>query len=241
MMMSVEKDPLRALPWYQCFTRVRVGPASCATLMNCYSSMNLVSKTMVDALNLLLIEHPEPYELWWKDRFVNIMHRIEVRFTLCGYGDRVMCDVLPVHMHTCSILLGKPWTDKRQLPYHSLGEFSFVHGGQYVSLESYTSENYMADRRKRDIAQAASEVNTKKVEAAEIFMDIVPSVNKSTTEENEPKPRTVLLQGGEDDMVITNRYANYCIGRDLVGMKERKKKGRGACKFWKRLARRKSA
>ena len=43
MMMAVEKDPLRALPWYQCFTRVRVGPASCATLMNCYSNMNLVS------------------------------------------------------------------------------------------------------------------------------------------------------------------------------------------------------
>ena len=77
MMMSAEKDPLRALPWYQCFTRVRVGPASCATLMNCYSGMNLVSQTMVDALNLPLIEHPEPYELWWKDKFVKIMHRVE--------------------------------------------------------------------------------------------------------------------------------------------------------------------
>jgi len=64
MMMAVEKDPLRSLPWYQCFTRVRVGPTSCATLMNCYSSMNMVSQTMVDALNLLLIEHPKPYELW---------------------------------------------------------------------------------------------------------------------------------------------------------------------------------
>ena len=112
MMMSVEKDPLRSLPWYQCFTRVRVGPTSCATLMNCYSGMNLVSRTMVDALNLPLIEHPEPYELWWKDKFVKIMHCVEVRFTLCGYGDLVMCDVLPMHMHTCSILLGKPWTDK---------------------------------------------------------------------------------------------------------------------------------
>ena len=58
MTMSAEKDPLRALPWYQCFTRVCVGPASCATLMNCYSNMNLVSRTMVDALNLPLMEHP---------------------------------------------------------------------------------------------------------------------------------------------------------------------------------------
>ena len=63
IMMAVEKDPLCPLPWYQCFTRVCLGPASCATLMNCYSSTNMVSQTMVDALNLSLIEHPEPFEL----------------------------------------------------------------------------------------------------------------------------------------------------------------------------------
>jgi hypothetical protein len=69
---------------------------ACA-LMNCYSSMNLASQAVVDALNLPLVEHPE----------------LEVRFTLCGYDDLVTCDVFPMHMHTCSILLGKPWTDKR--------------------------------------------------------------------------------------------------------------------------------
>jgi hypothetical protein len=158
MMMSVEKDPLRALSRYQCFALVRVGLASCATLMNCYSGMNLVSKTMVDALNLPLFEHPEPYEFWWKDKFVKIMHCFEVRLILSGYDALVMCDVLPMRMHTCTILLGKPWTDKRQLTYHSVGEFSFVHGGQYVPLDSYTSLKYMADRKKRDIAQPASEV-----------------------------------------------------------------------------------
>ena len=63
MIMLGAKDPLCALPWYQCFTCMRVGPASCVTLMNCYSGMNLVTQSMVDALNLSLIEHPEPYEL----------------------------------------------------------------------------------------------------------------------------------------------------------------------------------
>ena len=69
MVMAMEKDPLRVLPWYQCFMRVHVGPTSCAPLMNCYSSMNLVSEIVGYALNLPLIEHPEPYELWWKDKF----------------------------------------------------------------------------------------------------------------------------------------------------------------------------
>ena len=69
MVTAMEKDPLRALPWYQCFMRLRVGQANSATLMNCCSSMNLVTKTIVHALNLPLIEQPEPYELWWKDKF----------------------------------------------------------------------------------------------------------------------------------------------------------------------------
>ena len=69
IVMAMEKDPLRALPLYQCFTCLRVGLANSATLMNCCSSMNLVTKTVVHALNLPLIEQPEPYELWWKDNF----------------------------------------------------------------------------------------------------------------------------------------------------------------------------
>ena len=67
--MAMKRDPLRALSWYHCFMCVCVEPASCAVLMNCYSSMNLASKTIIDALNLPLIEHPELYELWWTDKF----------------------------------------------------------------------------------------------------------------------------------------------------------------------------
>ena len=126
MVMAMEKDPLRVLPWYQCFMRVHVGPTSCAPLMNCYSSMNLVSEIVGYALNLPLIEHPEPYELWWKDKFYQDHASRRRSFTLCGYGDLVVCDVLPMHMHVCSILLGKSWMDMRQLTYHYDGEFSFV-------------------------------------------------------------------------------------------------------------------
>ena len=82
-------------------------------------------------------------------------------------------------MHTCTILLGKPWTDKRQLTYHSVGEFSFVRGGKYIPLDTYTSEKYMDDRKKRDNAQAASEVKKKKKpEAPENFLVVVHSANK---------------------------------------------------------------
>ena len=113
MVMAMEKDPLRVLPWYQCFMRVRVGPASCAMLINFYSSMNFVSKTVVDALNLPLIEHSQPYEFWLMDKFDQDHASRRSSFPLCGYGDLVVCDVLPMHMLVCSIMLGKPWTDMR--------------------------------------------------------------------------------------------------------------------------------
>ena len=143
MVMAMEKDPLRVLPWYQCFMRVHVGPTSCAPLMNCYSSMNLVSEIVGYALNLPLIEHPEPYELWWKDKFYQDHASRRRSFTLCGYGDLVVCDVLPMHMHVCSILLGKSWMDMRQLTYHYDGEFSFVRKGRF-RLRSVISDGLRA-------------------------------------------------------------------------------------------------
>ena len=142
MVMAMEKDPLRALPWYHCFMRVCVRPASCAMLINCYSSMNFVSKTVVDALNLPLIEHSKPSEFWLMDKFDQDHASRRSSFPLCGYGDLVVCDVLPMHMHVSSILLGKPWTDLRQLSYHYDGEFSFVRKGLLIPHDSYNLEQY---------------------------------------------------------------------------------------------------
>ena len=79
--------------------RVSVGLASCAMLMNCYSSMNLVSKSVVDSLNLPLIEHPEPCELWWTDKFYQDHASCRSSFPLHGYGDLVVYDLHPMHMH----------------------------------------------------------------------------------------------------------------------------------------------
>ena len=67
---DVDEEGIHCVPCLATIAlHVRVGPASCAMLMNCHSSMNLVSKTIIDALNFPLIEHPESYELWWTDKF----------------------------------------------------------------------------------------------------------------------------------------------------------------------------
>ena len=209
MVIAMEKDLLRALPWYQCFMRVRVGPASCAMLINCYSSMNFVSKTVVDALNLPLIEHSEPYEFWLTDKFDQDHASRRSSFPLCGYGDLVVCDVLPMHMHVSSILLGKPWTDLRQLSYHYDGEFSFVWKGRLILLDSYTLERYKADRQRRDHALEAIDVKVLNdqdkagmdIQHAEFLASTVSA--DAYAETIYLTPRRVSFQGGEDDMANT--------------------------------------
>ena len=72
-------------------------------------------------------------------------------FPLCGYDDLVVCDVLPMYMHVCSILLEKSWTDRRQLTYHYDGEFSFVQKGRLpsryvVSHEMHAGYVYLGGR-----------------------------------------------------------------------------------------------
>ena len=62
-------------------------------------------------------------------------------------------------MHVCSILLGKPRTDRRKLTYHYVVEFSFVRKARLILLDSYTLERYMADRQRHDHAQEAIDVN----------------------------------------------------------------------------------
>ena len=64
-MSQCEKDPSRALSWFQIYTRVKVGKFSCAMMIDRSSKINLASQTLVDALKLAVIEHPDPYKLAW--------------------------------------------------------------------------------------------------------------------------------------------------------------------------------
>ena len=124
-MSQCEKDPLRPLSWLQIYTRVEVGATTCATMLDRSSKINLVSKSLVDALQLSTTEHPEPYRLLWQGNFVTIKNQVEVCFRFCGHTDFVLCDVLPQHMSVCTFILGQSRTEKRELQTDKSGTFSW--------------------------------------------------------------------------------------------------------------------
>ena len=196
-MSQCEKDPSRALSWFQIYTRVKVGPTTCAAMFDRSSEINLVSQTLVDALKLVVIEHPDPYKLRWQGKFVTIKHQVEVTFGFCGFTNSVFCDVLPYHMYMCSLILGKSWTKKRELQidksgYFSWRKFQIFRNGRWIYFEAYSSEQYLEDRKRRDRAHAA--INAKK-EVEQILLEkkkaedsLVGTKNISSHEKNKEKP-----------------------------------------------------
>ena len=115
-----------------------------------------------------------------------------------------------MHMHVCSILLGKPWTDLRHLSYHYDGEFSFVWKGRLILLDSYTLERYKAYHQRRDHAQEAIDVKVLN-DQDKAGMDIQHAEFLASTvfanahvEKIESKLRTVSFQWGED--VYVSRF-----------------------------------
>ncbi|RDY03940.1 hypothetical protein CR513_12402, partial [Mucuna pruriens] len=69
----------------------------------------LASKRLVKKLTLPTIVHPRSYKLLWLTKKVEFLvdKQVEVMFTLGGYKDKVVCDVVP--MEAIHLLLGRPW------------------------------------------------------------------------------------------------------------------------------------
>ena len=81
----------------------------CKVIVDSGSTDNLVSREMVEKLELETIAHPSPYKVSWiqKGHQVNAIEQCLVEFKIGGYKDEILCDVIP--MDVCHVLLGRPW------------------------------------------------------------------------------------------------------------------------------------
>ncbi|KAL5770417.1 hypothetical protein ACOSP7_014571 [Xanthoceras sorbifolium] len=92
------------------------------------SGMNVISKAVVERLNLPQQPHPTPYRVSWINdvNTVPVKYRCLVKFSLgTNYVDEVWCDVLPITV--CHLLLGRPWLYDRRVVYDGFkNSYSFV-------------------------------------------------------------------------------------------------------------------
>ena len=89
-------------------TRCVVDSKGCFVIIDGGSCANLASTYMDEKLGLPTTKHPEPYTLQWMNEcgMVKVKSQVLVSFSIGGYSDEVLCDVVP--MQACHMLLGRP-------------------------------------------------------------------------------------------------------------------------------------
>jgi hypothetical protein len=148
----------------------------CKLIVDGGSASNMISKDVVESLSLPIWEHPKPYYMQWINGVgkLKVTHRVKIHFTMDGYVDKVECDVLPLHV--CHLLLGRPWQhDVNALHHGRTNMYSFMHKGEFYTLLPKDAEDIKC--------------------TIEVF--------KTKSARHRLKPRTVSLQGREDDAVIS--------------------------------------
>lgn len=131
-------------------SRCKVQSASCAFTIDDLSAVNLVSIELMEKLNLFTCSHPDPYLLEWTSCNLSITRRVKVPFLLGEFSDNVECDVVPVPMSSCHILLGWQWMKSHQLESDfSTNSYSLLHKGRHMILRPMPSTMFLLDREKR--------------------------------------------------------------------------------------------
>lgn len=103
--MLVEAPQKKTLFRTSCKSHEKV----CKVVIDSSSTKNLISKEIVDKLNLEKIPHPNLSHVSWltKGKKPRINEQSWVDFVIKDYKDKVLCDI--VDMEICHLFLGHPW------------------------------------------------------------------------------------------------------------------------------------
>ena len=150
----------------------------CKVIIDGGSFTNAISSDVVHALSLSTRRLSMPRYMQWMNQsgMLKITHKVRVKFLVGNYVDTVDCDV--ASMSACHLLLGRPWQFDLDATHGGRSiNYSFVHKGVHHLLKS------MPDNA--------------------ITAEVFPTVKvKKKALEIIPKPRTALLQEGENGVNI---------------------------------------
>ncbi|RDY14385.1 hypothetical protein CR513_00552, partial [Mucuna pruriens] len=113
------------------------------------SCVNVASERLMKKLAPSTIVHPQPYRLQWLSEKWKLLldRKVEVMFTLRGYEDRVVYDV--VTMEATHLLLRRPWKfDKKVIHDRVTNHFTFIHIRQRVVLNLCLQVRCKRNKRK---------------------------------------------------------------------------------------------
>ena len=114
----------------------------CDLIFYCGSKENMISKDVVERLQLEMKTYPTLYAIRWIKEVggIRVNERCKVLFSISNYNDEVYCDV--VDMDACHILSRCPWwydVDAKHLVKSNL--YQLEKGGIKYTLVSFTRKN----------------------------------------------------------------------------------------------------
>jgi hypothetical protein len=135
-------------------SRVKVQERACALTIDHMSLINAVSLEMVEKLELPITLHPHPYLLHWGRKNLTITHQTKIHFSLGKLSMEVWCDVIPVHMVSCHLLLGIPWNKEHGAVYsldsnYNYSQYTVTCGKRECKLHPLDTMTYKAWRKDR--------------------------------------------------------------------------------------------
>ena len=171
-------------------TYCKVGEKACATTIDHESLISAVGIDMVEKLDLLLTPHPRPYMLRrCRDR-LDVTHQTTVQFFVGNFSSKVLCDVIPVPLVSCHMLLGELWSKENGATYnHRDSTYAVAHGKEYVlkPLEKKIFRTWRNDRLIKTREQ--KEAKKKEAAAAAKFSASLKSDDSIDSLESDWKPR----------------------------------------------------
>jgi hypothetical protein len=155
---------------------------------------------MVAKLELSTTPHPQPYSLRRCHDKLDITHQTVVQFSIGKFSCEILCDVIPVPMVSCYLLLGEPWYKENKVVYNFLANTYTVTRDKIYVLKVMEKKPFTAWRKDRlQKTREQKEAKKKEDAAAAIFVASVKLRDDVFPLETELKPRTVSLEEGEDD------------------------------------------
>ncbi|XP_020703199.2 uncharacterized protein LOC110114610 [Dendrobium catenatum] len=184
-------------------TRCTVGGKVCDLLIDNGCTENVVSRALVQALQLKTTKNPHPYKISWVKKGVDISvtDMCRVSFSIGkSYMSEVLCDV--IDMDVCHIILGRPWQYDSGAIYdcrHNTYSFEWK-GKKLKLLPNATTSSTIAEPRGKDkavlnIVSGTSLVNEPHTH---IFALVVTEVPVGETSKSLPAKVSDLLKEFQD-------------------------------------------
>ncbi|PKU68484.1 RNA-directed DNA polymerase [Dendrobium catenatum] len=182
-------------------TRCTVNGKVCDLLVDNGCTENIVSRALVQALQLRTTKNPHPYKISWVKKGIEVLVTDMCRLTFSigkSYNCEVLCDVL--EMDVCHIILGRPWQYDSGVVYDGrLNTYSLDWKGRKIRLlpnSSSTDNSY--SKGKATLHLVTGNILLAQRAKTELYALVVTDAIPRLEENQLPEAVTSVLKQFED-------------------------------------------